>query len=101
MVSMSAGKQRHKMIITPVWGTPEFDQTASIPQLHVVSISGVDGARIREALAKGPVEATLKTEVDTRWREVSGGIYRLKGKLLVLLEVSRLLAIKRGGAEAA
>jgi purine-binding chemotaxis protein CheW len=39
--------------------------------------------------------------LDPRWREVSGGIYRLKGKLLVLLEVSRLLAIKRGGAEAA
>jgi purine-binding chemotaxis protein CheW len=39
--------------------------------------------------------------LDPRWREVSGGIYRLKGKLLVLLEVSRLLAFKRGGAEAA
>jgi purine-binding chemotaxis protein CheW len=39
--------------------------------------------------------------LDPRWREVSGGIYRLKGKLLVLLEVSRLLAIKRGGVEAA
>lgn len=39
--------------------------------------------------------------LDPRWREVSGGIYRLKGKLLVLLEVSRLLAIKRGSVEAA
>ncbi|MGL4446021.1 MAG: M28 family peptidase, partial [Alsobacter sp.] len=80
MVSMSAGKQRHKMIITPVWGTPEFDQTASIPQLHVVSISGVDGARIREALARGPVEATLKTEVDTRWREVRLPVAEISGR---------------------
>lgn len=39
--------------------------------------------------------------LDPRWREVSGGIYRLKGKLLVLLEVSRLLAIKRAGEVAA
>ncbi len=39
--------------------------------------------------------------LDPRWREVSGGIYRLKGKLLVVLEVSRLLNIKRGAAEAA
>jgi purine-binding chemotaxis protein CheW len=39
--------------------------------------------------------------LDPRWREVSGGIYRLKGKLLVVLEVARLLAIKRGAAEAA
>ncbi|MHB2168580.1 M28 family peptidase [Alsobacter sp. R-9] len=80
MVSMSAGKQRHKMIITPVWGTPEFDQAASIPKLHVVSISGHDGARIREALAKGPVEATLKTEVDTRWREVRLPVAEIRGR---------------------
>ncbi|MCZ8309565.1 MAG: chemotaxis protein CheW [Rhodospirillales bacterium] len=40
--------------------------------------------------------------LDPRWREVSGGIYRLKGKLLVVLEVDRLLAFKRGlGSEAA
>jgi hypothetical protein len=70
MVSMSAGKQRHKMIITPVWGTPEFDQTAAIPKLHVVSISGHDGARIRAAMARGPVTATLTTQVSTSWREV-------------------------------
>ncbi|MCP8940374.1 M28 family peptidase [Alsobacter sp. SYSU M60028] len=79
MVSMSAGKQRHKMIITPVWGTPEFDQTASIPKLHVVSISGVDGARIREALAKGPVTATLEAEVETSWREVRLPVAEIKG----------------------
>ena len=80
MVSMSAGKQRHKMIITPVWGTPEFDQTATIPHLHVVSISGVDGARIREALAAGPVLATLTTEVDTRWREVRLPVAEIRGR---------------------
>jgi len=80
MVSMSAGKQRHKMIITPVWGTPEFDQTASIPPLAVVSISGDDGARIRAALAKGPVEATLATEVDTRWREVRLPVAEIPGR---------------------
>ena len=39
MICMSAGKQRHKMIITPVWGTPEFDQAKSIPRVHVVSIA--------------------------------------------------------------
>ncbi|MFM7347721.1 MAG: chemotaxis protein CheW [Tagaea sp.] len=40
--------------------------------------------------------------LDPRWREVSAGIYRLKGKLLVVLEVSRLLDFKpKRGAEAA
>lgn len=80
MVSMSAGKQRHKMIITPVWGTPEFDQTSDIPKLHVVSISGHDGARIREELAKGAVTATLNTVVDTRWREVRLPVADIPGR---------------------
>ena len=52
------------------------------------------------ALSSDTYERNPNT-LDPRWREVSGGIYRLKGKLLVLLEVSRLLAIKRGGVEAA
>lgn len=29
--------------------------------------------------------------LDSRWREVSGGIYRLDGQLMVILEVDRLL----------
>ena len=36
--------------------------------------------------------------LDPRWREVSGGIYRLQGKLLVVLEVSRLLTMRRAEA---
>ncbi len=40
--------------------------------------------------------------LDPRWRDVSAGIYRLKGKLLVVLEVSRLFDLKaKRGAEAA
>ncbi len=36
--------------------------------------------------------------LDPRWREVSGGIYRLQGKLLVVLEVERLLNMRRAEA---
>ncbi len=45
-----------------------------------------------EAFERNP--ATL----DPKWREVSAGIYRLDGKLLVVLEVSRLLDIRRADA---
>lgn len=45
-----------------------------------------------EAFERNP--ATL----DPKWREVSAGIYRLDGKLLVVLEVSRLLDIRRAEA---
>jgi purine-binding chemotaxis protein CheW len=33
--------------------------------------------------------------LDPRWREVSAGIYRLQGKLLVVLEVAHLLEMRR------
>jgi purine-binding chemotaxis protein CheW len=36
--------------------------------------------------------------LDPRWREVSGGIYRLKGKLLVVLGVANLLEMRRAEA---
>ncbi len=47
-----------------------------------------------------PVESYERNPatLDPRWREVSGGIYRLKGKLLVVLEVARLLEMRRADA---
>jgi purine-binding chemotaxis protein CheW len=36
--------------------------------------------------------------LDPRWREVSGGIYRLDGQLLVILEVDRVLDFGRAQA---
>jgi len=36
--------------------------------------------------------------LDPRWREVSGGIYRLDGQLLVILEVERVLDFARAQA---
>ncbi|MBI3710856.1 MAG: chemotaxis protein CheW [Proteobacteria bacterium] len=36
--------------------------------------------------------------LDPRWRVVSGGIYRLQGKLLVVLDVTRLLDFRRAEA---
>jgi len=80
MICMSAGKQRHKMIITPVWGTPEFDQTRAIPRIHVGSISAEDGARIAADLGRGPVMATLTTDVFEGWRTVRLPMAELRGR---------------------
>ncbi|MBM3554406.1 MAG: chemotaxis protein CheW [Alphaproteobacteria bacterium] len=44
-------------------------------------------------------ERTLAT-LDPRWAEVSGGIYRLDGQLLVVLEVDRVLNIGRAAVAA-
>lgn len=45
-------------------------------------------------------ERNLST-LDPRWREVSAGIYRLEGQLLVVLEVDRVLNIASRPAAAA
>ncbi|MBE7638564.1 chemotaxis protein CheW [Sneathiella sp. P13V-1] len=52
---------------------------------------------------------SLKTEnmesnpatLDSRWREVSSGIYRTENKLLVILQIDRLLDFAGGAAQAA
>jgi Peptidase family M28 len=80
MICMSAGKQRHKMIITPVWGTPEFDQASRIPRVHVASITKTDGDRVVAALKDGPVRATLITDTFEGWRTVRLPTAELKGR---------------------
>jgi hypothetical protein len=80
MICMSAGKQRHKMIITPVWGTPEFDQANSIPRVHVVSIAKTDGDPVVEMLKAGPVRATLFADTFEGWRTVRLPVCELPGK---------------------
>jgi hypothetical protein len=70
MISMSAGKQRHKMIITPIWGTPEFEQVNDIPRVPVVSIAKTDGDPLVAALQAGPVRATLITDTFEGWRKL-------------------------------
>lgn len=49
------------------------------------------------SLAKDTFEANPPT-LDPRWREVSRGIYRLKGQLLVVIDVARLLVLSQENA---
>ena len=80
LICSSAGKQRHKMIITPVWGTPEFDQVKAIPRVAVASISAVDRKAIEARMASGEVEATLHCEVAEGWRTLRLPVAELKGR---------------------
>src|SRR5262252_7514925 len=80
MICMSAGKQRHKMIVTPVWGTPEFDQVNNIPRIAVVSIAKTDGDRIVAALKDGHVRATLVADTFEGWRKVRLPTAELRGR---------------------
>ena len=49
------------------------------------------------SLGKETFEANPPT-LDPRWREVSRGIYRLKGQLLVVIDVARLLVLSQENA---
>ncbi len=80
MICMSAGKQRHKMIITPVWGTPGFDEAGKIPRVHVASIAGDDGHPLIEWARAGTLRATLITETFEGWREVLLPVAEIKGR---------------------
>jgi len=80
MICMSAGKQRHKMIITPVWGTPGFDEARAIPRVHVASISGEDGRGIIDWAKSGTLAATLVTDTSEGWREVLLPVAEIKGR---------------------
>ena len=80
MICMSAGKQRHKMIITPVWGTPGFDEAERIPRVHVASISGEDGRPLIDWAKAGTLEASLFTETFEGWREVRLPVAEIRGR---------------------
>jgi purine-binding chemotaxis protein CheW len=82
-------------------GLPERteEQAAGKPRMSVVVDHGgelyslmVDSVGEVLSLSKTNFERTPAT-LDARWREVSAGIYRLAGSLLVVLDVSRLLDI--------
>ncbi|HWT82847.1 MAG TPA: M28 family peptidase, partial [Candidatus Methylomirabilis sp.] len=59
---------RHKMIATPVWGTPSLEDKDKIPRLPVVSISGDDGAPLRRMARAGTLRGTVMTEVWEGWK---------------------------------
>ena len=80
MICMSAGKQRHKMIITPVWGTPGYDEADNIPRVHAASIAGTDGTDLIDWAKAGSLEAALITDTFEGWRTVRLPVAKIRGK---------------------
>ncbi len=75
------------------------EEIASKPRMSVVVDHGgelyslmVDAVGEVLSLAQTDFERNPAT-LDARWREVSAGIYRLEGSLLVVLDITRLLDI--------
>ena len=62
------GERMHEMITSIVWGSPTPENASLLPKTPIVSVNAEGGARLREALGRGPVHVRLRTQVDTRWR---------------------------------
>jgi Iap family predicted aminopeptidase len=79
MVTMSEGHMRHKMIVTPVWGTPSLEDKEKIPRIPVVSISGDDGAPLREMAKAGALKGTVRTKNREGWMTLRLPVTEIKG----------------------
>lgn len=69
-IHVSAHEHKHEMCISPVWGSPTYETAAKLPKTVVVTVDKADGERQKAMLAEGPVEATIRAEVDTGWRKI-------------------------------
>lgn len=66
-----SGEHTHEMIVSAVWGSPDPVTVGLLPDLPVVSINSGTLDRLRHDLSKhSDPELTMKTSVDTRWREL-------------------------------
>lgn len=60
----------HEMCISPVWGTPVPDTADLLPTLPAVAVTQIDGDRLKELAARGPVQIQLWTKPFTQWRKI-------------------------------
>jgi hypothetical protein len=65
-----AGSRLHERALSPVWGTPTPETAHLLPKTPSVSVVASEGARIKEALARGPVRVRLQTQVYQGWRQL-------------------------------
>jgi hypothetical protein len=65
-----AGQRLHERLLSPVWGTPTPESAHLLPRTPSISIKGVDGVRLKEAMQKGPVRVRVRTRVFQGWKEI-------------------------------
>jgi N-acetylated-alpha-linked acidic dipeptidase len=66
-IFINPGERIHWSICTSIWGTPDLDTLPRKPNTPIVCINRLDGEALKAALAQGPVEVTLRTELIEGW----------------------------------
>jgi hypothetical protein len=65
-----AGTYLHERALSPVWGTPTPETAHLLPMTPSVSVTGKDGARLRDLVQAGPVQLHLETRVYRGWKQL-------------------------------
>lgn len=65
-----AGGRLHERLMSPVWGTPTPETAHLLPRTPSISIKGLDGARIKDAMQRGPVRVKMVTKVFQGWKDI-------------------------------
>jgi len=65
-----SGERLHERLMSPVWGTPTPETAHLLPRTPSVSIKGLDGARLKETMQRGPVRVKLTTRVFQGWKDI-------------------------------
>ena len=65
-----AGERLRERLMSPVWGTPTPETAHLLPKTPSISVTGFDGARIKDAMRKGPVRVKMATEVFKGWKDI-------------------------------
>jgi hypothetical protein len=65
-----AGQRLHERLMSPVWGNPTPETAHLLPKTPSISITGPDGKRIKEILAKGPARVRMMTKVFQGWKDI-------------------------------
>jgi len=75
------GENIREMIITSIWGTPTPETAGRIPELHVLSIAGSDGDRLKKAVVKGTIRVRMKVNAFVGWKEVRIVLAHIEGSV--------------------
>ena len=69
-VMFSGDEHLHQGIISSLYGSPTDKTVGELPDTVAVSITGPDGAAIKERLTTESVSVTITASVDTGWRDL-------------------------------
>jgi hypothetical protein len=81
IVYMTDGPQRHKMTLSPVWGSPASEaEVGRMPRLPVATVNKPDGTVLAEAITAGETHIHMIAEHFEGWRTVRLPVVDFPGK---------------------